>query len=92
MPVPPVPPLSDYYIRHIIRDLRHDNLIEKDNPLSFSLDNDGFTVNGVKQPEEVFKRYKEKYLDRPKDHFIYEHHAGSTHTDISTDKKVPEFI
>ena len=90
-PVPPVPP-NDYYVRHIIRDLRSDNIVTETNPLRFTLDNDGFSVNGVRQPEEVFKRYKAKYLDRPSDHFIYDHHGGTTHTDISTDKKAPEEI
>ena len=84
--------MSDYYIRHIIRDLRHDNIITDTDPLKFTLNNDGFSVNGEKQPEEVFKRYKAKYLDRPTDHFIYERRGGSTHTEISTDKKAPEEI
>jgi len=91
-PVPPEPPASGYFIHHIIHDLSREKLIEKTKPLSFMLDNDGFTINGVKQPAEVFKRYKEKYLDGPSDHFIYDHHGGSTHTEISTDRKEPEFI
>jgi hypothetical protein len=60
--------------------------------LKFILDDGGFNVNGVKEPEEVFRRYKAKYLDRPTDHFIYERRGGSTHTDIITDRKEPEDI
>jgi hypothetical protein len=91
-PVPPVPPTVGYFVEHIIRDLRREKLIEKTDPLSFTLDNEGFSVNGVKQPAEVFKRYKEKYLEGSKDYFIYDHHGGSTHTEVSTDRKAPEFI
>jgi bla regulator protein BlaR1 len=94
-PVPPIPPVApqfDYFVHHIIRELKHDKLIEHDNPLSFSLSNDGFSVNGAKQSAEIFKRYKEKFLDRPSDHFIYNHHGGSTSTEISTDRKAPEVI
>jgi hypothetical protein len=91
-PLPPVSPTSDYFIRHIIRDLQQDKLIDREDPLSFSLDSEGLKVNGAKQPEAVFRRYKEKYLDRATDHFIYRHSGGSTHTEISTDKKAPDFI
>jgi beta-lactamase regulating signal transducer with metallopeptidase domain len=63
----------EQYIDPIVEDLIQDKVINKkdsDN-FSFELNNDGLTVNGVRQPEELFIKYKEKYVKNPKDYFSY---------------------
>jgi len=50
-------------LKKLITDLIDDNIIkEKKGLSSFSLSDDEFIVNGVKQSPEVFKKYKAKYL------------------------------
>jgi bla regulator protein BlaR1 len=70
------------YFGHVIYDLLADGLIQSDETLSFTLDNVGFVLNGVKQTDPVYQKYKEKYVKSPEDHFIYSHDGGSTHSDI----------
>lgn len=45
----------------MIKDLLSDEIIKDPNHVSINLSNEAFIVNGVKQPEEIFKKYKEKY-------------------------------
>ncbi|MBS1504953.1 MAG: hypothetical protein JST32_23030, partial [Bacteroidetes bacterium] len=43
-------------------DLVNDKIIKDDNDLKeFRINDFGMSVNGVRQPEDVFKRYREKY-------------------------------
>jgi len=50
-------------LKKLITDLIDDNIIkEKKGLSSFSLSDDEFIVNGVKQSPEIFKKYKAKYL------------------------------
>jgi beta-lactamase regulating signal transducer with metallopeptidase domain len=98
MPAPPATPtmMADSvaahrpnydYFGHVIYDLRADGLIESVETLSFTLDNDGLVVNGVKQPESVYQKYKAKYLRDPADHVIYIHNGGHWHTDVWMENK-----
>jgi hypothetical protein len=38
---------------------------------SFVLNKEGLIVNDVRQPDEVFQRYKEKYIKDPRTQLIY---------------------
>lgn len=46
----------------IIDDLIKDGVIKDAKSLTFTLNNNELVVNGQKQPDSVFKRYKEKYV------------------------------
>ena len=84
-PAPPEPPRANKYISHIIDDLFDKGLITEENKLSFQLDNEQLTVNGVKQPDSVFQFFKQKYIKHTGDHFGYERHGSSVITNIKTD-------
>jgi beta-lactamase regulating signal transducer with metallopeptidase domain len=47
----------------LLKEMVKDGIVGRnDKSLDFKLNNNEFTVNGVKQPEQVFRKYKEKYL------------------------------
>lgn len=81
------PVLRNKTITNIIIDLKDDNIIENDDEISFSLNNDELVVNGVKQPEALHVKLKERYLKQAKDHVIYSSDKYHTHTDITIDTK-----
>lgn len=70
-------------IGRIIDMLREKKIIDNTEVLSFELNNDGFTVNNVKQPASVHEEFKKAILKGPQDHVIYSVSKGSTRTDIS---------
>jgi hypothetical protein len=84
-PAPPEPPRANKYVSHIIDDLFDKGLITEENKLSFQLDNEQLTVNGAKQPDNVFQFFKQKYIKHTGDHFSYERHGSSVITAIKTD-------
>ncbi len=55
----------------IITDLSREKLIKDKNDLSFSLNKNELIVNGVKQPEAIFRKFKEKYVKREDWNFNY---------------------
>ena len=61
------------FIDPIIEDLIQDKVIAKSESTNFSfeLNNDGLTVNNVRQPEGLSRKYKEKYIKKPNDYFRY---------------------
>jgi bla regulator protein BlaR1 len=61
------------FIDPIIEDLIQDKVIAKSESTNFSfeLNNDGLTVNNVRQPEGLSRKYKEKYVKKPNDYFRY---------------------
>jgi bla regulator protein BlaR1 len=75
------------YFGHVIYDLRADGLIQSNDPLSYTLDKDGLVVNGAKQTEAIYQKYKAKYLKDPADHVIYTHEGGHWHTDVWMENK-----
>jgi bla regulator protein BlaR1 len=75
------------YFGHVIYDLRADGLIQSNDPLSYTLDKDGLVVNGAKQPDPIYQKYKAKYLRDPADHVIYTHEGGHWHTDVWMENK-----
>lgn len=63
---------NERFIKELTEDLLNDKIIkDKESLREFRIDNEGMTVNGVKQPEEVFKRYKEKYSRQSSGGFDY---------------------
>ncbi len=83
-PVRPVKPVKpEVAVKDIIADLMDKRLITAADPLSFTLNNEGLILNGVKQEAAIYSKFKAKYIITPADHFIYDHHGGFTHSDIS---------
>ncbi|HTE00709.1 MAG TPA: M56 family metallopeptidase [Mucilaginibacter sp.] len=52
-------------ITNVIGDLVDQNIVKDKSDLSFKLTNKSLIVNGVKQPEEIHERFKNKYLSEP---------------------------
>jgi bla regulator protein blaR1 len=69
--IPPVPPAKSNLIGPVINDLIADKLIDHLEVFSFVLNKEGLIVNDVRQPDEVFQRYKEKYIKDPRTQLIY---------------------
>jgi len=55
----------------IINDLVREKLIKDKKNLSFSLNKDELIVNGVKQPDAIFQKFKEKYVKTKDWNFNY---------------------
>lgn len=68
-PAPKTPLNSE--AEKILEDMRKDGLIKDKNNLSFQLSKENFIVDGEKQPDEVWRRYKEKYIKKPSDTYMY---------------------
>jgi colicin import membrane protein len=53
---------NERFMKEFTEDLVSDKIIPDANSLKeFRLDTEGMTVNGVKQPDELYKKYREKY-------------------------------
>jgi bla regulator protein BlaR1 len=74
---------NNKYVAPIIELLLDKKLITETNIMSFSLDKDGLTVNGNRQAEEVFRIFKEKFLDDPQDYVRYTRKEGMESTSIN---------
>jgi chromosome segregation ATPase len=63
---------NERQMKQLIKDLVADKIIPDENGLrDLTIDSYEMTVNGVKQPADVFKKYKEKYSRFSKGHFAY---------------------
>jgi len=63
---------NERFIKELTEDLVNDKVIPDRNSLrDFRIDNEGMTVNGVKQPDELYKKYKEKYSKESSGGFNY---------------------
>ncbi|HEY9000902.1 MAG TPA: hypothetical protein VIM89_06095 [Mucilaginibacter sp.] len=63
---------TERFIKELTKDLVNDKIIPDANSLKyFSLNTEGMTVNGVKQPDELYKKYKEKYSKQSSGGFNY---------------------
>jgi colicin import membrane protein len=64
--------LNELFIKDLTEDLVNDKIIPDANSLhEVTYNSHEMTVNGVKQPDEVFKRYKEKYPRFSRGEFSY---------------------
>jgi hypothetical protein len=80
---PEVPSPSAGCIRQIVLELIDRGLVNAKTDLrSFSLDNNGLMVNGVRESDAVFAGFKEKYVKDAGDHYIFSHDGGSTTIDV----------
>jgi len=70
-PVAAPKPVLDNEAEKILKDLRKDGLIKDKDKFFFQLNETEFIVDGQKQPDEVFRKYKEKYIKQPSDHYNY---------------------
>jgi beta-lactamase regulating signal transducer with metallopeptidase domain len=71
------------YITPIIDMLLDRKLISSAEELSFSLDKEGFTVNGQRQPDEIFQSFREAFLHDPQDFVRYSKKGKMESTTIS---------
>jgi len=63
---------NERFIKELTEDLLNDKIIpNKDSLRDCRIDKEGMTVNGVKQPEGVFKKYIEKYSRQSSGGFNY---------------------
>lgn len=74
------------HVAPVIDMLLDKKLITRTDELSFSLDKNGLTVNGKKQPEEVFQDFKKAFLEDPQDYIHYMKKDGSESTSINRHK------
>jgi beta-lactamase regulating signal transducer with metallopeptidase domain len=108
-PVPPVAPQAEPaptlahplvytnnpnpYVERITADLIKISLIPDVDEFSFTLNTSGLTVNDVKQPDEIYQKFRTKYIKHPNDHFIYSQyytpHGSGTHCIVNTDPDGP---
>lgn len=66
-------------MKQLIADLISDKIVPDEKSLhNLTLDSDEMTVNDVKQPDDIFKKYKEKYKRFAGGQFSYEN-SGNTH-------------
>jgi bla regulator protein BlaR1 len=70
----------------IIDDLKKAGIITETNPLSFKLNINEFIVNGKAQPEDVLKKFREKYVANASNAYSYARNGGHTSTSIVIDK------
>lgn len=55
----------------ILKDMRKDGLIKDKDKFSFQLNQTELIVDGQKQPDDIFRKYKEKYIKQPSDRYMY---------------------
>ena len=78
---------TGHVIRQIVHDMIANGLVaSKAEVHSFSLDNDGLTINGVQQPEEAYKSFREKYIKSANEHYIYSRSGSGTTTDVKQER------
>jgi hypothetical protein len=71
----------------IIADMLKDGLITQTRQLSFVLSGTSFTINGKKQPQDVFEKYKQKYVPAnggPGWTWSHSHNDDGSHNDIDS--------
>jgi bla regulator protein BlaR1 len=77
------------YIESIVPDLIENGLIDDVNRFSFTLNAEELIVNGIKAPDDIFLKFKTKYVIHPKAHFDYSQYytpqGSGTHCIVNTD-------
>lgn len=91
-PLAPIAPVevNNSLTDNILEDMKKDGLITQKDELSFRLNQDEFVVNDKRQPANVLKRYKEKYVKNPSDTYTYAKSGGhtSSHVHVGENKTV----
>ncbi|WP_298739781.1 M56 family metallopeptidase [uncultured Chitinophaga sp.] len=70
-PAPPSSPVMNKEADKILDDMRKDGLIKNKDKFSFQLNQTALIVDGEKQPDDVFRKYKDKYIKKPSDAYMY---------------------
>jgi len=77
------------YIESIVPDLIENGLIDDVNRFSFTLNAEELIVNGIKAPDDIFLKFKTKYVIHPKANFTYSQYytpqGSGTHCEVNTD-------
>jgi beta-lactamase regulating signal transducer with metallopeptidase domain len=71
------------YTAPVIEMLQNKKLITRTDELSFSLDKDGLTVNGKKQPDGVFQEFRKAFLEDPQDYIRYSKKGASESASVN---------
>ena len=75
-------------LKAITADMLKDGLITQTHKLSFALSGTSFTINGQKQPQGIFEKYKRKYVPAvsgPNWTWSHTHTDDASHNDIDSD-------
>jgi hypothetical protein len=79
--------VADGAIRHIIHDMIANGLVESPDAVrSFSLDNNGLTLNGVRQAADAYQVLRMKYIKSATEHYLYIHSDTGTTTDVKQER------
>jgi hypothetical protein len=70
-------------VSRIISDLSNRKLVSDPENLSFSLTNNELIVNGTKQPAEIHRQFKDKYIQKSGDRFNYSKKGNTTSITIN---------
>lgn len=77
------------YIREIACDLVANKLVDHVDKLAFTLDSSVLIVNGIRQNDDIYLKFRSKYIKHARDRFIYAQHyspnGSSIHTDVNID-------
>jgi beta-lactamase regulating signal transducer with metallopeptidase domain/prefoldin subunit 5 len=81
------------FVQKIVAELIESKLIDRVDQFSISLDANGMMINGVRQPDDVFAKYKTRYLRHANDHIIYSQYYrnddSGTHCDVNIEDTAP---
>ena len=81
-------PYANGDVLNISIDLVKAHLISDAEHFSFTLNKDELIVNGSRQPATIFQTFKDKYISRPQDRFIYSQyytpHSSGSHCEVHT--------
>lgn len=79
--------VADRVIGQIMHDMIENGLVESTNAIhSFSLDNNGLTLNGVRQAADAYQVLRMKYIKSANEHYLYIHNGTGTTTDVKQDR------
>lgn len=73
-------------VDEIIEDMLQAGLITQTNPLSFRLNEGEFVVNDQAVPASRQRAFREKYVLKPGDNYLYIKQGGTTHTRVDIDR------
>jgi bla regulator protein BlaR1 len=82
------------HLKKLVAELIESKLIDRVDKFSLSLDANGMTINDVRQPDEVFAKFKAKYIRHANEHIIYSQYyrsdSSGSHCDVNIDDTVPD--
>jgi bla regulator protein blaR1 len=72
------PILKDIFAQHLASDSNH---------VSFTLNYHHFIVNDVKQPDDIFIHYRDRYVEGKKDSYVYTRNGGNISSTVTQNKE-----